>query len=169
MHKAFHALKEKCSLDKDTLFRFRDRCQLPNETRIRLPRLGEKVCSFTPGEVSFYKASFVTGLRFLVHPFIMELLYHLGIAPRQLKPNSWRIIISCMEIWMTVIEGDMIFLDEFVFLYHLKESKEFEYYKLVPWDRKSKLVLNLPSYFRYWDSRYYFMFGDSWETLSDNF
>ena len=33
---------------------------------------------------------------------------------------------------MVITEGDMIRLDEFVHLYHLKESKEYRYYKLVP-------------------------------------
>ena len=40
--RAFHAFKEECSLDEDTLFMFRDRFQFPNKTRIRLPCLGEK-------------------------------------------------------------------------------------------------------------------------------
>ena len=47
-------------------------------------------------------------------------------------PNSWKIMTSCMEIWMVVTEGDMIRLDKFVHLYCLKESKEYKYYKLVP-------------------------------------
>ena len=46
-------------------------------------------------------------------------------------PNLWRIVISCIEIWMVVIEGDMIRLDEFVHLYCLKVSKEYGYYKLM--------------------------------------
>lgn len=129
--------------------------QLPDNTRIHLPRLREKACSFTPGEVCFYEATFLSGLRFHVHPFIMKLLHHLGIAPEQLMPNSWWIAISCMEIWMIVTEGDMIQLDKFVFLYRLKESKEFGYYELVPWDMKSRLVVNLPSSFCYWKSIYF--------------
>jgi len=56
---------------------------------------------------------------------------------------------------MIMIEGDMIPLDEFVFLYHLKESKEFGYYELVPWDKKARLIVNLPSLFQYWKSRYF--------------
>ena len=63
----------------------------------------------------------------------------------------------------------MITLNEFVHLYHLKESKEFGYYKLVPWDKRSQLIVDLPSSFHYWKSRYFFMSGDSWETLSDDF
>ena len=67
-----------------------------------------------------------------VHLFIMELLNHFNIAPRQLIPNSWRIVVSCMEIWLATTEGDMIRVDEFTYLYYLKESKEYGYYKLVP-------------------------------------
>ena len=70
---------------------------------------------------------------------------------------------------MTIADGDMITLNEFVDLYRLKESREFRYYELVPWDRKSHLVADLPSSFRYWKSRYFFVSGDGWEILSDDF
>ena len=60
-------------------------------------------------------------------------------------PNSWRIVISCMEIWMIVTDEDMIRLDEFVYQHHLKESKEFGYYKLVPWVKKARIIVDLPS------------------------
>ena len=33
---------------------------------------------------------------------------------------------------MIVTKGDMIRMDKLLYLYHLKESKEFVYYKLVP-------------------------------------
>ena len=84
-------------------------------------------------------------------------------------PNSWRIVISYMVIWMTIADEDMIKLNEFVHLYYLKESKEFRYYELVPWDRKSRLIINLPLSSHYWKSRYFFMLGNGWETLSDGF
>ena len=61
----------------------------------------------------------------------MELLGFFGIAPKQLMPNSWRIVVNCMEIWLAANE-DMIKVDELVHLYHLKESKECGYYELVP-------------------------------------
>ena len=77
----FHALKKECSLKEDTLSRFRDRFQFPEETRVRLPRKGEKSCAFAHGEVCFYKVAFLCGLRFPVHPFIIELLHLLNIAP----------------------------------------------------------------------------------------
>ena len=70
---------------------------------------------------------------------------------------------------MTIADGDMLTVNEFVHLYRLKESKEFGYYEFVPWDRKSRLVADLPLSFRYWKSRYFFVSGDGWETLSDDF
>ena len=82
-------------------------------------------------EICFYEAAFSCGLRFLVHPFIMKLLNHFGITPEQLIPNSWRIVINCMEIWLAAI-GDMIKVGELIHMYHLKESKEYRYYELVP-------------------------------------
>ena len=76
----FHALQEECSLKKDTFFRFRDRFQFPEGTKARLPKKGEKSFVFTHGEVCFYEVAFLCGLRFPVHPFIMELLHHLNIT-----------------------------------------------------------------------------------------
>ena len=36
--RAFHALEEACSLDDETLSRFRDRFQFPKRVRVRLPQ-----------------------------------------------------------------------------------------------------------------------------------
>ena len=81
--------------------------------------------------------------------FNMELLSHFNIALRQLMPNSWRIVISCMEIWLVATEEDMIRVEKFTYLYRLKEFKEYGYYELVPWVRKAKIVTDLSSSFRY--------------------
>ena len=62
-----------------------------------------------------------------------------------------------MEIWLAVIEGDMIRVDEYTYLYHLKESKEYGHYELVPWFRKARIITDLPSSFRYWKSRFFFV------------
>ena len=73
-------------------------------------------------------------MRFPVHPFLMELLDRFGIAPRQLMPNSWRIMVSCMGIWLAATNRGMLKVDKLIYLYHLKESKEHGYYELVPWE-----------------------------------
>ena len=165
--RAFHALEEACSLDDETLSRFRDRFQFPKRVKVCLPQREDRACHFSPGEVCFYKAAFLCGLRFPIHPFIMELLGRFDIAPGQLMPNLWIIVVNCMEIWLTATEGDMIKVDELVYLYHLKESKEHGYYELVPWEKRTRIFRDLPSSFRYWKSRFFFVSRDDWETPSD--
>ena len=78
-------------------------------------------------------------------------------------PNSWRIVVNCMEIWLVTNE-DMIKVGEIVHLYCLKESKEYGYYELVPWARRARIVRGLPSSFRYWKSHFLFVFKDDFET-----
>ena len=85
---AFSALGEECSLDIESLSRFTQRFQFPERVRVRRPRNEVRACLFSPGEVCFYEVAFLCGLRFPVHPFIMELLNYFNIAPRQLMPNS---------------------------------------------------------------------------------
>ena len=129
--RAFHALEEACGLDKETVSRFKDRFQFPERVCVRQPTNEDKACHFFPCEVCFYKAAFTCGLRLPIHPFIMELLGFFGIAFGQLMPNSWRIVVNCMEIWLAANE-DMIRVSELIHLYRLKESKEYGYYELVP-------------------------------------
>ena len=122
--RAFHALKEVCGLDVDTVGRFKDRFQFLERVRVRRPNDEDRACHFFPDEVCFYEAAFTYGLRLPIHPFIMEILYHFSIGPRQLMPNSWRIVVNCMEIWLAA-NGDMIKVGELIYLYRLKKFKEF--------------------------------------------
>ena len=80
-------------------------------------------------------------------------------------PNSWRIVVNCMEIWLATNE-DMIKVGELVHLYRLKESKEYGYYELDPLARRARIVRGLPSSFKYWKSRFFFVSGDDFETLA---
>ena len=84
-------------------------------------------------------------------------------------PNSWRIVISCIVIWTIIADGDMIMLNEFVHLYRLKESKELGYYEFVPWNKKSRPVVDLPSSLCNWKSRFFFVSGNGWETFFYDF
>ena len=161
--RAFHALEEVCGLDANTVGRFKDRFQFPERVRVRRPTNEDRACHFFPGEICFYEAAFTCGLRLPVHPFIMELLGFSGIALGQLMSNSWRIVVNCMEIWLVANE-DMIKVGELVYLYRLKELKEYGYYELVPWARRARIVRGLSSSFKYWKSHFFFVFRDDFET-----
>ena len=119
-----------CVLKEKHIRRFRKRFQFPEGTIVCLPRPNEKAYALAHSEMCFCEASFLCGLRFPIHPFIMELLSRLKIAPGQLVLNTWQIIISCMLIWMFVNEGDMIRLNEFLYLNRLKLSTHYGYYEL---------------------------------------
>ena len=70
-------------------------------------------------------------------------------------PNSWKIVVSCMGIWLAATDRDMIKVDELVYLYCLKSSKEHGYYELLPWERRTRIVQDLPSSFKYWKSQFF--------------
>ena len=161
--RAFLTFEEVCGLDKETVSRFKDRFQFPERVRVHRPTNEDRACHFFLGEVCFYEAAFIYGLRLFVYPFIMELLGFFGIALGQLMPNSWRIVVNCMEIWLAANE-DMIRVSELVHLYRLKESKEYGYYELIPWARRARIVRGLPSSFRYWRFRFVFVSRDDFET-----
>ena len=156
-------LSESCSLKESHLKGYRKRFQFPKGTSIRLPCLGEKDCNFAHGEVCFYEANFLCGLRFPIHPFIMQVLDEFQIALGQLVPNAWRTIISCMSIWLYAYDGEMITLNEFLYLYHLKASTHYGYFKLLSWDRKSRVLRGFPYSFRDWKSQYFFVSGKGQE------
>ena len=79
--RAFYALEEVCGLDAETVARFKDMFQFPERVRVRWPSGEDRAYHFFPGKICFYEAAFSYGLKFPVHPFIMELLDHFGIAP----------------------------------------------------------------------------------------
>ena len=84
-HKAWgicFSLKEK---DKKGI---RDRIQLPSSVKIKIPDSDDRACHSYADEMCFYKANFISGLRFPVHPFIRELFFLLQLTPAKLVPNS---------------------------------------------------------------------------------
>ena len=167
----FQAWKEKCGYSRKDHEKTRDRIvskyQFPPLALDRLPELDERAYTFLPKEVCFYESYFQCGLHFPIHPFYREVLFHLKIAPAQLIPNVWRTMMCCMVIWSTVNDGDFIKVDEFLYSYRLMESKLKGYWEFRPWDKKSKIVLESPSFYRDWKQRFFFILGEGWETLSN--
>ena len=102
------ALNICCSLKEKDESRIGSRFQISPFVKIRISDRDNRACTSFPNEVCFYEANFVSGLHFLVHPFIRELLFCLKLAPTQLVPNSWRIVVYCMVMWMSANEGDVI-------------------------------------------------------------
>ena len=90
-----------------------DQFQFPDSVKIRIPSDEERACHSYANEVCFHKADFNNGLHFPINPFVRDLFSYLHLAPEQLVPNSWWILVSCMVVWMSANDGDVISRDEF--------------------------------------------------------
>ena len=141
----------------------RDRFQFPDSVKIRIPSDKERACHSYANEVCFYEADFTSSLCFPVHPFNRDLFSYLHLAPAQLVPNSWQILVSCMVVWMSVNEGDIIRRDEFLHFYCLRKSKNPNYYEFKLWDRASRLILDYPLSLCNWKPNFLFISGSGWE------
>ena len=162
----FKALGVLYTLKDKNKSRIRNRFQFSSSVKIRIPDTDDRACSYFPDEVCFYEADFTSGLRFPIHPFTWELFLRLKLALAQIVPNSWRTIICCMVKWMSANEGDILRVEEFLHLYHLKRSKLPGYWEFKPWDKRSRLVIDSPSPLRELKTSFFFVFGDGWETTS---
>ena len=117
--RAFHSLGEVCSQDDETLSKFRGRFQFPDKVRVRLPYREEHTCHFLHGEVCFYEAAFLCGLKFPIHPFIIELLGHFNIVPGQLMPNSCvrTYVFHMLGTYVTILCNWLILSQNTLYLY----------------------------------------------------
>ncbi|GFY95452.1 hypothetical protein Acr_10g0008370 [Actinidia rufa] len=132
----------------------------PSGIRLRIPGDGETILSARQGEVAFYEAAFLTGLRLPLHPTIREILIHYKICPAQLSPNAWRSVICSLVIWRHFKRH--MSCDEFRCLYSLSPLPDsgWYYFKARP---EKNLLRGSPSNVKGWKTRFFFASGDEWE------
>jgi hypothetical protein len=101
----------------ELLKRIRSRYQIPRDVILKIPNLDERACSHAK-DVTFYESTMMAGLRFPIQQFIRELLDFLSLAPGQVAPNGWRVIISSMVMWRECSDGlDDITMEEFIYCF----------------------------------------------------
>ncbi|GFZ13232.1 hypothetical protein Acr_23g0016170 [Actinidia rufa] len=132
----------------------------PSGIRLRIPRDGETILSTRQGEVAFYEAAFLAGLRLPLHPTIREILIHYKICPAQLSPNAWRSVIYSLVVWRHFKRH--MSCDEFRCLYSLSPLPDsgWYYFKARP---EKNLFQRSPSNVKGWKTRFFFVSGDEWE------
>ncbi|GFZ14709.1 hypothetical protein Acr_24g0008990 [Actinidia rufa] len=91
--------KESNVMSQADLYNLGTTYSFPQGVRLRIPGDGETILSARQGEVAFYEAAFLAGLRFPIHPTIRDILIHYQICPAQLSPNAWRSVICSLVIW----------------------------------------------------------------------
>ena len=163
-------------VDVEGLEKYRRQYQIPKDIVLRIPDSDERACSLKYGDVAFYKANFIASLRFLMQPFMRELLDRLNLLPGQLAPNAWRMAIACMVMWRVCSKGaDSFTVDKILYCYKpCQIAVSLGFWTLNVRQRNLKLVTSLPSSNREWKDDYIFVCGDNWEGLlweekDDNF
>ncbi|GFY93781.1 hypothetical protein Acr_09g0002270 [Actinidia rufa] len=133
----------------------------PTGVRLRIPGDGEPILSAHQGEVAFYEAAFLAGLRLPIHLTIREILIHYKISPAQLSPNAWRSVICSLVIWRHFKRH--MSCDEFRCLYSLSPLPDsgWYYFKARP---EKNLFRGSPSNVKGWKTRFFFASGDEWES-----
>ena len=105
---------------------------------------------------------FKVGVRFPLHPAIVDILSALGVTPSQLPPNSWRTILSYISLWKNAFTDEPS-ADVFLACYNItSSSKQPGYYH--PGARRSeKKLLHVAQTSNHdWKKRFFFVSGE-WE------
>ena len=154
--------------------------RIPKSIEVRVPNLSDRIDFKIPGWTGFYERPLEDGFRFPIPKLGWELLNHFEIAPSQLMPNSWRIILS-IEV-MAYKLGIYYGIRDLLYTYYLKEHvKDKGRYLLFLRQKRDPLVLGLTTNDRGdWQKFYFFMraekiFGESgqgripeqWSTSSE--
>jgi hypothetical protein len=152
----------------ESIGRIRSRYQVLEDVVLRIPNSDEWACSHVE-DVAFYESTLTAGLRFPVQPFIRELLDFLSLAPGQVAPNGWRVIISSIVMWKESSDGlDDIIMEEFLYCFEPSQiATSPGFWTFRNRDNLVKLVEVLPSSNRGWKDGYFFVCGDNWERLPE--
>ncbi|KAK0590400.1 hypothetical protein LWI29_026576 [Acer saccharum] len=133
---------------------------IPNTVFLHLPQDND-LPSFPPKDkVTFCSDFFRFGVRLPLHPFISRVLCHYKLAPSQLCPNGWRILVGTLALFRSMYNDDPS-LAEFQYLNCLKANVCSGWYYFHPRPNVSKLILDLPDDNKNWKQKW-FIISRSW-------
>lgn len=88
------ASKYPCRYKERTFHGFIKKYHLPEGYRMRFPLPDDRVCLPRGSEIGVYIKNFALGLRFPIHPDIVNILCFIGLPIAQMPPNSLGLVIS---------------------------------------------------------------------------
>ena len=91
----WHTKADKSTITGTELEALRKKYQIPEEVEISLPTSTERPSHARPGEFSLYEEALKGGLRLPLPQVVVDVLNRLEVAPGQLMPNAWKILLAC--------------------------------------------------------------------------
>ncbi|MQL85992.1 hypothetical protein Taro_018529 [Colocasia esculenta] len=108
------------------------------------------------GGFSVYTEAVRAGLCFPFHPFVIFLLLELGVAPSQLAPNAWRVIVGFLSLYYSAGVPPTSRL--FLYLFSIKPFGDWFYFAA----RNGRHILGrLPSSLHGWKRNFVFVYSSS--------
>ena len=106
-----------------------------------------------------YELPFKDGMRLPIPKLVRDILDHYEVAPSQLMPNAWRILMS-LEV-LSVQHGVEWDVRDVLYSYYLKEhDTEKGRYQLIARIGRVPIITCLRTNDHFWKDRYFFVKGD---------
>ncbi|KAL5839683.1 hypothetical protein ACOSQ4_012291 [Xanthoceras sorbifolium] len=146
-------------LTEDDIMRIRFSYGIPDGVALRAPHKEERPDWDIPGWTCFYEFPFQrVRFRLPVVGLLRKVLDHFELAPGQLMPNSWRILLG-LELLCTR-EGIVFELPDLFYTYSVWEhDTEKGRYNLNLRPNRTHLITELTTNDRLWKDRYFFARG----------
>ena len=144
------------------LLAFRHLYSISPSIRLRRPLREERAYDGRDGEICLYEQMFRLGFRLPIHPIIRAILAYINLAPSQLSPNAWRLIIGAIVLWRAVHHSDLP-VQVFTGCYVPSSAKNHpSYYHFVARKQNKKMLQVTQTSNHNWKPRYFFASG-AWE------
>ena len=90
---------EENRIDMAKLHKLATEFSIPRTVGLRIPKEGERASNPEGTSVAFHPAFLEIGARLPLQPYLRRVLREIGIAPAQLNPNGWRVLIGMYSLW----------------------------------------------------------------------
>ncbi|KAK0592937.1 hypothetical protein LWI29_028019 [Acer saccharum] len=131
---------------------------IPRDVELRAPREYERADWDIPGWTCLYEYTFRLGFRFLIPQLVRRMLVYYELAPGQLMPNTWRILLGLGILCER--NGVQFGLGCLLHNYYLKEHlTDTGRYSLVSRNKKRDLIIDTKTNDRNWKDTFFFTKG----------
>jgi uncharacterized coiled-coil DUF342 family protein len=159
-------------VDEGSLDTIREYFKIPATVALRAPVPGEgAVARAGNDEVCLTAQILAAGLKFPILRLVREVLDHINLAPAQLQPNGFRMIIASALMWSEFFKAEgrpRLTLEEFWYMYKQEKRRD------GAWNLHSRIpgrkLVDLPgrvSSLKGVETKFFFVSGDGWEHPRD--